>query len=510
MENYNQSASVAEEQLKNISPTMCYAKWAQSSIHLTNGMTHSCYHPPVHKITIDSIKKNPAALHNTDQKKAERTMMLEGKRPSGCSYCWNIEDLGKRSDRIYRSGESWAQNSLKDILKYKDNGNINPRYLEVNFNQSCNFKCMYCSPHLSSTWEDEVLNYGPYEIMSPKGFLSHNDINGLSNLGLMPIKGPIKENPYVSAFWLWWPSLYKKLEIFRMTGGEPLMDANTFKVMDYVAKHPNDDLEISITSNFCPPKNELFDKFIEKLQNIEKIKFWKNYDKINPYTGNHSYVAPSLKNFSVFVSLDSIGEQAEYIRYGLNFEQLKSNVYKFLDQTTFSTISFINTFNILSVPKIKNFLTFILELRTAYSKESQGIKSIPVEVFEFTKMVRHPDHIVEPKQRIWFDVPLLRNPSWMSIKLLPLSYKSYFEEAIDFMKKNSNVDNFNGFYDFEISKMERNLEFFLERSENINEYDEINFLKFFKEYDVRRQTNFRNFFPELTKFYQELTVKHDV
>ena len=36
-------------------------------------------------------------------------------RPEGCSYCWRIEDVGGRSDRVYRSGEYWAQESKEDI-----------------------------------------------------------------------------------------------------------------------------------------------------------------------------------------------------------------------------------------------------------------------------------------------------------------------------------------------------------------------------------------------------------
>ena len=103
MSNYNNSADVAEHQLKFMSKTMCYAKWAQVSMHLTNGMTHSCYHPPLHKIDVKEIAKNPSALHNTAEKKAERALMLNGERPAGCSYCWKIEDAGSRSDRIYLS-----------------------------------------------------------------------------------------------------------------------------------------------------------------------------------------------------------------------------------------------------------------------------------------------------------------------------------------------------------------------------------------------------------------------
>ena len=70
----------------------------------------------------------------------------------------------------------------------------------------------------------------------------------------MPMRVAQKDNPYVTAFWKWWPELYKNLEVFRMTGGEPLMDSNTFKVLDYVYENPNAWLEMSLTSNMCPIK----------------------------------------------------------------------------------------------------------------------------------------------------------------------------------------------------------------------------------------------------------------
>ena len=77
-----------------ISPTFCMAKWHHTQLYLHTGETHSCYHPPPHKIDPRSIISNPAALHNTRKKISERQEMLDGKRPSGCQYCWNIEDLG--------------------------------------------------------------------------------------------------------------------------------------------------------------------------------------------------------------------------------------------------------------------------------------------------------------------------------------------------------------------------------------------------------------------------------
>jgi hypothetical protein len=496
MSNYNTDADKAEKQLNFISPTMCYAKWAQVSLHLTNGMNSSCYHPPLHVVNLDEIKQDPSALHNTVTKKKERTMMLKGEKPSGCNYCWKIEDVGARSDRIYRSGEIWAQNSRKDIISSLDTTNIVPRYVEVNFNQACNFKCMYCSPHLSTEWEEEIKQHGPYKVFNiDKTPTLHNDVTHLAKEGLMPLKVKQDENPYLTAFWKWWPTLYKKLEVFRITGGEPLMDINTFRVLDYIYEHPNSDLTFSITSNMCPPKQELMDKFIEKIKKLELIQIWNDPDKFNPGSGNNWYVNMALRHFSLFVSVDSVDEQAEYIRSGLDFKLMKTNVVAFLNNTNNTDVTFINTFNALSVPGIKKYLEYILKLREDFSKDKQGIKNIPIHDDYNT----HPDYVIYSRQRIWFDLPLLSSPKWQSIQVLPPEFDHYLEEAIEFMEQNRDTENFVGFYDFEVAKLKRNLNV-MKENRFTDTIHKTNFITFFDQYDSRKNISMLKVFPEFSKF----------
>ena len=86
----------------------------------------------------------------------------------------------------------------------------------------------------------------------------------------MPLKLSQKENPYVTAFWEWFPNVYKDLKVFRMTGGEPLMDKNTFKIFDYIKQNPNPNLEISLTTNLCPPSDDLFERFLHKIKELDE------------------------------------------------------------------------------------------------------------------------------------------------------------------------------------------------------------------------------------------------
>ena len=257
-----------------------------------------------------------------NKKKQERALMLKGERPNGCSYCWKIEDSGGHySDRHYRSLEPWAISRFEEVVKNGSEKPIIPSYVEVNFNQACQFKCSYCSPHLSTAWMDEIVKYGPYPTTK-----SHNNISQLKKINLWPI--PAKEpNPYVEAFWKWWPELYPKLKVFRMTGGEPLIDHNTFRVLDYIQEHPHPELELAITSNLCPPK-KMMERFQTSLKDILDQK--------------------KIFRFMIFPSIDTWGKQAEYIRYGLDTDEFEKNVRLLLKEIPQLLISFIVSVNALS------------------------------------------------------------------------------------------------------------------------------------------------------------------
>jgi organic radical activating enzyme len=216
VDNKSKFLSSAEEMKNQLGTAMCLAKWKQVSLHLPTGLNNSCYHPPLHPIDAAELKDNPSALHNTAHKKQQRKIMLKQERPAECNYCWTMEDNGKLSDRHYRSGEPWAAKDFESIMNSTGEEDVVPSYVEVNFNHVCNLSCSYCSPQFSSTWADEVERLGGYPTSTV-----HNDPSYFVGRN-RPI--PVRENnPYVEAFWSWWPSLYPELEHFRMTGGEPLL-----------------------------------------------------------------------------------------------------------------------------------------------------------------------------------------------------------------------------------------------------------------------------------------------
>ena len=447
---YKADAELAKSLLDNVSPTMCLAKWNQVSLHLPTGLTNSCYHPPLHEIDATKLKDNPASLHNTAEKLNQRQQMLKGERPEGCSYCWNMEDTGEMSDRHYRSGEPWAMQDFTAIKQNPMDERWTPRYVEVNFNNACNFKCSYCSPQFSTTWGKEIAVYGQYPTSPPHNAPEH----------FQGRKRPIphkEDNPYVTAFWKWWPTLYKNLKHFRMTGGEPMMDNNTYKVFEYVIDNPKQDLHLNVTSNMCPPNNKLKNKYFDMVKKI--------------------CIEEKVEHFMQFVSVDAWGKQAEYIRNGLEFNRMWDNVDEFLDRIPVrNSVTFIITYNNLSVTSLDKLLEGILELRKRHSKTYQ---------------------------RVWFDIPLLRQPAWQQITLLPESYQAIHEANIEYMRKNSGEEKgLHIFKDFEIQKMLRNLAYW-RKNANASTQNKKNFYAFFNEHDRRRLTNFETVFPEMSEFWQE-------
>ena len=63
-------------------------------------------------------------------------------------------------------------------------------------------------------------------------------------------------------------------------------------------------------------------------------------------------------------------------------------------------------------------------------------------------------------------------------------------------------EGFDGFKDFEIQKMLRNLAVW-RNDKNDNTQNKQNFYAFFTEHDRRRGTNFLNTFPEMEDFWME-------
>ena len=437
--------------MNEISPTFCMAKWHHTTIYLQTGETHSCYHPAPHKIPLDEIAVDASALHNTQQKILERAEMIAGGKPSGCNYCWNIEAMSEDyiSDRKERNASIHTIDRF-NAIKANPLAPINPQYIEISFGNECNFKCGYCHPKHSSAYYKEIKDHGPYAMVKNH----RNDIDWFQIY-------EEETNPYVEAWWQWWPEVSKTLTILRITGGEPLLQQSTWKLLEDLENNPLPNLELNINSNFGV-KPVLIDRLVEKVNNL----IAKN----------------CIKDFKIFTSIDTWGIPAEYIRTGLDLAVWENNLDTYLTKTTLP-VTFMCTFNILTVTNFQSLLEKILDWRVKYNGFNQN-----------------------KWQRIRFDTPFLKEPLQYDMNLLPKDeFMPFMESHLDFILANLDDKNRSKFSELEYEKFLRVVKY-MESSiytpEKLKE-GKRDFFNWFTEYDRRRGTNFQKTFPKLVGFYND-------
>lgn len=421
---------------------MCLAKWNEVTIHFHQGVTHSCHHNPTHLIVKKNLLDNPSGLHNTDIKLKHRRQMLNGRQPNDCNYCWRVENSGNPiSDRILKSSyqENWPFFSeiVDSILGEK----YWPRNMEVSFSSTCQFKCSYCSANFSSKWQSEIDEHGRY-------FFGKNNLK-------FPIINE-DENDYIKTFWNWWPDLRKHLRTFRITGGEPLLSKNTFRLLKEIEANPLPELNLAVNSNLGV-SGKPFEDFIDHIKKLTSDK--------------------SVKQFTVFTSIDSFGAQAEYIRHGLNLKIFIANIERLLSECPKVKLIFMVTFNALSPFQFHDFLDYYENLKEKYSND---------ELFF----------------RIGIDINYLRDPIQLSLPVLGTKASTLCQSIVDRMtatlKKNQNARIDLAYTSNEIEKARH----ILQQSQIKWNYLYLKlmqkrFLFFFRQHDRRRGTNLFSTFPEL-------------
>lgn len=366
-----------------ISPTYCAAKWYNATIWLNHGKTVSCHHPSAHNIDVEEIKTNPSAIHNTKIKKSLREQMLRGERPEECKYCWDVEDLPTQqvSDRVFKTN-IYSDEAIKEsTLTARDN--VNLKTLEVSFDSTCNFACSYCSPTFSTTWQNLSKRHGAFENIQDNSVFQYQ-----SNSGLWETEKTKKaENPYIKAFWEWWPELTTSLQEIRITGGEPLMSDDVWKLIDaFNALPPDSKMKLAINTNMGA-KESIIERFVE----IAK--------------------GPTGRRLNLFTSAEGVGTTAEFVRYGLNWNQWVINCEKFLELEKMSAFTIMTTINALAYDSLPDFCEHMLRWKDKY-----------------------------PHQKINLSLNILKYPRFLGIGVLDDSIRAVIDDRLREISKDERWD----------------------------------------------------------------------
>lgn len=436
-----------QQVLDTKSASFCAAKWYNATIWLGSGMTTSCHHPPAHLVDIEQVKLNPKLLHNTPQKKHDRAQMQRGERPPGCEYCWKIEDMGVDaiSDRVYKS-KIYPIEALNEAFNTPVEQDVDLRTLEIAFDRTCQFACSYCNPAFSSTWVKDIDRNGPYTALVSDGrnhFTHAHDSAQLYRFG--------EENPYATAFFKWWESdLHKTLQELRITGGEPLMSGETWRLLDWFKNNKGKSkTRLAINSNLG--KEVDVDRLLDSIEGLE----------VDIYTSN-----------------ESVGLQAEYIRDGLDWRAWVDNMHKIAASGKVRGLHVMNTINALCLDSLPEFIDFMVMLKHKYGRDFPN-----------------------------FTLNILRFPSFQSPLVLSDELRTYYRNRlVDVLirYKGSTV-----IQEHEINHLQRLIDYLdivkTPHSESFDMPKLLNdFKQFYTQYDQRRDKNFTETFPDLTEWYNSL------
>jgi radical SAM protein with 4Fe4S-binding SPASM domain len=236
-----------------------------------------------------------------------RSNMIAGIRSKECSRCYQHEDSGLDSPRL----EHNLKYSHITIDQCNLDGTIDkfkPTYFDIRLNNICNLKCRMCSGYFSSAIAQEEVELFGNKISIDSVLTSRQR---KSNLIKILEYLPFAEKVYFA-------------------GGEPLLAAEHYEILNALIECGNTDLEISYNTNFTTLQ----------YRDVKVTDLWKKFSTIK-----------------IGASLDAIGKVAEYVRHGTNWESIESNLKLVKAQcphinfTVTSTVGLLNVTSLIDLQK---------------------------------------------------------------------------------------------------------------------------------------------------------------
>lgn len=289
------SQSLLADNITN-SNSMCLLPWMHLAI-MNRGDVKPCC---VSNEIIGNVSDQPLTdIFNNTQMFTLRNALSTGKKPAGCSHCWDLESQNIESNR------QWNLTHYKKQLysEWIDNPSI--RSIDFRPSNVCNFKCRICNPAASSLLAAEQLS------------LTKN-IGKISILKNLDLKGKWydEDEKFINQIL----NLLPNLENIDFYGGEPFL----LKQLPIILKKAVDTDESSHIRLHFNTNGSIFP------------------DKLIPYF-------QKFKQIDISVSIDNIKDRFEFERGGV-WDEIESNIELFKKEPTVKfNISIMPTVNIQNV-----------------------------------------------------------------------------------------------------------------------------------------------------------------
>lgn len=221
---------------------------------------------------------------NCDEIKGLRRDMIAGKKIESCNLCNN--QPYENTYKFHFNGN--YKYVLDEILNNtSEDGTYYGHPITFDYrNDLCNLKCRICGSSASSSIRAEFTKFGNYQKESE--LLSGEESRKLSENQLREMLFLIENTDVKEIYW---------------AGGEPLFNINHYKVLNRLVELGKTDVFLRYNTNFT---NTTFREF-------NFLDIIKHFDRVHFY-----------------FSQDGIGDTAEYLRYGQNFEKWNSNIQQII------------------------------------------------------------------------------------------------------------------------------------------------------------------------------------
>ena len=365
--------------------TACQLKWAWSTINLTTNKTASCHRVNSHSFDIETFN-----FHNTEEKLGQRRTMLDGRWPkAGCQYCESIEKSSgdNLSDRqFFLDVPNLSPVELDtDITAVS----VSPTILEVYIDNTCNLRCVYCVPSLSSRIDTELKKFGRFE---KNGLVLESTFEKSQQFDYIQLK-----------FWNWLRTNVHTLKRLHLLGGEPFYQQQFNQFIEFFNTTPCTKLELNIVTNLMISK----DKLVAHIETFKKL-----------------LASRKLGRLDITVSIDCWGPQQEYVRNGLDLKQWQENFEYLIDQR-WIVLNINNTISALTIKTLPE----LLKLLTQWTKDRKIEHYFSTTIYPsyMHPMILGADEFNEDFQKI---LSMMETETWRGA-----SAKKYMQGLVDVYKK---------------------------------------------------------------------------
>ena len=240
----------------------------------------------------------PIEIFHGDHMEEIRQSMLRGEKHSTCRVCWDEESWNKGSPDSYRL---WSadpnDNAHIDILEPK------LQVIDFGFGEDCNMRCRMCKPGNSNKLRIDYKYFVDNKIDTTG--ISHFDWANNDPMHDVNVEPNSHNTIYLGVAGKQWQNILDNINdlvYVKATGGETLQAKEFLYFIDVaIQKDVAKNMTLFITTN----GTKFSKKLVDKLNNFKKIE--------------------------LILSIESIGDNYEYIRYPVKWKTLEKNLAKVKD-----------------------------------------------------------------------------------------------------------------------------------------------------------------------------------